>query len=181
MRGFKRLGEKNIMLSSNDFGALYYRCNICGKGFKSKAAELSREVASCMNCGSSVRMRSIMHVLSMELFGKSLSLSQFPVRPDIAGLGLSDWEGYAIPLSKKLNYKNTFYHQEPRMDITSTDPQYEGTVDFLIASDVFEHIPPPVSLAFQNAYKLMDYPAAELRGIEKRQGSIPRCKHRGIP
>jgi len=169
------------MLSSNDFGALYYRCNICGKGFKSKAAELSREVASCMNCGSSVRMRSIMHVLSMELFGKSLSLSQFPVRPDIAGLGLSDWEGYAIPLSKKLNYKNTFYHQEPRMDITSTDPQYEGTVDFLIASDVFEHIPPPVSLAFQNAYKLMDYPAAELRGIEKRQGSIPRCKHRGIP
>lgn len=136
-------------------GCLSFRCNICGQACKAKAASLSREEPSCDGCGSTVRFRAIIHVLSVELFGTSLALPDFPERRDITGIGMSDWEGYAISLARKLNYQNTYYHQEPKLDITSTNFALEGTLDFIISSEVFEHIPPPVSIAFENARKLL--------------------------
>lgn len=142
-------------MASDKFGILSYRCNICGNACETKIKELGRETASCPSCNSSVRMRSLVYLLSIEFFGQPLALPDFPARPDITGIGLSDWEGYANPLSKKLSYKNTFYHKEPRLDITNVSPLLAGTLDFLIASDVFEHIPPPVSTAFENACKLL--------------------------
>lgn len=110
---------------------------------------------SCMNCGSTVRMRTIVHVLSTVLFGKSLSLQDFPFQPHVRVSGLSDWDGYAVPLARKLAYTNTFYHQEPKLDITSIDPALEETLDILISSDVFEHVAPPVSAAFENSFRLL--------------------------
>jgi GT2 family glycosyltransferase/glycosyltransferase involved in cell wall biosynthesis len=136
-------------------GYLNYRCNICGQLCESRLTELGRETPSCSGCGSTVRMRVIIHLLSMELFGKIIALPDFPTRRDIQGMGLSDWDRYAIPLAQKLNYTNTFYHQEPRLDITAISSQLEGTLDFLISTDVFEHIAPPVSTAFVNARKLL--------------------------
>lgn len=110
---------------------------------------------SCRHCGSTVRWRSIIHALSMELFGTSLILSDFPRRPDLAGIGLSDWDGYAKTLAERLNYTNTFFHQEPLLDITSVGSEHSGRYDFIISSDVFEHICQPVSKAFENAYRLL--------------------------
>ena len=140
---------------AKELGALFYQCNICGKLCKSKISGLQREESSCTGCGSTVRMRAIIHVLSMELFGKSLVIRDFPVRPDVTGMGMSDWDGYAIPLSRKFSYKNTYYHKEPKLDITSIDSSLEGTLDFIISSDVFEHVLPPVSIAFENARKIL--------------------------
>jgi SAM-dependent methyltransferase len=100
-------------------------------------------------------MRSVIHALSGVLFGESLALPDFPARPDVRVIGLSDWNGYALRLARKLHYTNTFYHKDPRLDITSIDPALENTLDVLISSDVFEHVAPPVSLAFQNAYNLL--------------------------
>jgi len=136
-------------------GTLLYRCNICGSRCETKVVELKREEPSCLWCGSTVRMRAITHVLSMELFGKSLAIPDFPERPDITGIGMSDWIGYAVPLGKKLGYKNTYYHQEPELDITSIAPDAEGTLDFIISTDVFEHIEPQVSIAFENTRRLL--------------------------
>lgn len=136
-------------------GWLSFRCNICGQACAAKAAALSREEPSCDGCGSNVRFRSIIHVLSVELFGRSLALPDFPKRRDITGIGMSDWEGFAIPLAHKLNYRNTYYHQEPKMDIVSTNSALEGLLDFIISSEVFEHVPPPVSIAFENTRKLL--------------------------
>ena len=116
---------------------------------------MGREDWSCIYCGSTVRFRSIVHVLSMELFGESIALPDFPLRKDLVGLGLSDWEGYAQGLAEKFSYTNAFYHQEPRLDICKPDVSFLGQFDFLIASEVFEHVVPPVSLAFENARKLL--------------------------
>lgn len=54
----------------------------------------------------------------------------------------------------KFNYRNIYY-QEPKLDIAHFDPSLEGTFDFIVSSDVFEHVPPPVSNAFENARKLL--------------------------
>lgn len=68
---------------------------------------------------------------------------------------MTDWAGFAVPLAEKLDYTNTFYHKEPKLDILNIDPRMEGTLDFLLSSEIFEHIPPPVSRAFVNARRLL--------------------------
>jgi len=153
---FKKAFSRFIDITpSHDVDTLSYVCNICGKNCVTKISELRREEVSCIHCGSTVRMRAIIHVLSMELFGESLAIQDFPARPDIVGIGMSDWDGYAIPLARKFRYKNTYYHKDPKLDITSIDPALEGMYDFIISSDVFEHVLPPVSIAFENARKLL--------------------------
>ncbi|MBZ5489502.1 MAG: class I SAM-dependent methyltransferase [Acidobacteriia bacterium] len=84
-----------------------------------------------------------------------MAIPDFPSRPDLSGVGLSDWEGYASRLEKKLGYTNTFYHQHPFLDITSVDHSQAGLYDFIISTDVFEHICPPISKAFENARRLL--------------------------
>jgi SAM-dependent methyltransferase len=91
----------------------------------------------------------------MELFGQSIALPDFPSKPAIRGWGMSDG-GYTSLLSQKIGYINTFYHREPRFDITTPlDPKVAGSLDFLISTEVFEHIAPPVSPAFENARRLL--------------------------
>lgn len=136
-------------------GSLIYRCNVCGGRCVTPVDQLGRETESCPGCGSTVRMRSVIHALSMVIFKESIALPDFPPRPDIRGLGLSDWDGYAVPLARKLRYTNTFYHKEPRLDITAIDPALKNSLDILISSDVFEHVAPPVSRAFTNSARLL--------------------------
>jgi len=142
-------------IKGHEFGVLRFCCNICGRSNEARMSNLERENRSCLHCGSTVRFRSVISALSKELFGKSLALPDFPVNKELTGAGLSDWFGYAAPLAQKLNYTNTFYHKEPRLDITDIDPALEGTLDFLISSDVFEHVAPPVSRIFKNAAALL--------------------------
>jgi len=118
-------------------------------------AALQREVPSCPACGSTVRTRTIVHLLATELFGAPVALPDFPVRRDITGIGLSDSEGYASRLATRLGYRNTYFHAEPRLDITEESTEQAGCYDFIIASDVFEHVAPPVSRAFANARRLL--------------------------
>lgn len=134
---------------------LNFQCNICGNMTSSDMSKLSREVVSCHVCGSTVRMRAIVHVLSMELFGESLTLPDFPCKPELHGVGMSDWDGYAEPLAKKLSYTNTYYHQEPKLDIINISEDIVGSMDFIISSDVYEHVLYPVGVAFQNTARLL--------------------------
>jgi SAM-dependent methyltransferase len=101
-------------------------------------------------------MRAIIRVLSTELFGKNLLLRDFPARADIHGLGMTDWEGYANTLAEKFSYQNTYYHKEPRLDISAVEiPAHLRSNDFVISSEVFEHVVPPVSRAFENVSKML--------------------------
>ena len=139
----------------NHLGHLNFICNICGQQAGLNLPTLHRERVSCLSCGSSLRFRAIIHHLSVELFRESIPLPEFPVSPNIKGIGMSDWFFYANILTKKLSYTNTFYDQEPCLDITDIDPELENSLDFLISSDVFEHVAPPVSVAFENVYRLL--------------------------
>ncbi len=132
-----------------------FTCNICGTRVLCPTADIDREVPSCTECGSSVRFRSIVHLLSTALFGESMPLSDFPVDQSIVGVGLSDAPVYAGPLPAKLDYLNTYYHTDPYLDITAPPPELDGALDFMISSDVFEHVPHPVSRAFEGAYRTL--------------------------
>ncbi len=139
----------------NSQGMLLFRCNICGADCEFPAAALTRESPSCRTCGSTVRMRAMIHAVSLALFGRPLALPDFPSDKTITGIGLSDWPGYAEPLSEKLGYRNSWYHIEPRLDITAIAPQDAGTLDFIVSTDVFEHVCTPVSRAFDGSMQLL--------------------------
>jgi SAM-dependent methyltransferase len=142
---------------TNDNQEIVFRCNICDQINDTRLELLSRDTPSCSNCGSSVRLRAIIQVLTTELFGQSISISQMkPRRPQLSGMGMSCWNGYAAPLSRLTGFRNTFYHQEPRLDITHIEDTDLRSLDFIISSDVFEHIEPPVDRAFSNVRKLLD-------------------------
>jgi SAM-dependent methyltransferase len=132
-----------------------FLCNLCGTANAGTLATLSREALTCAHCGSNVRFRAMGYLVTKEVLGRPLPLPDVPVRKDIAGVGLSDAENYARPLAEKFSYENTFYHTEPRLDITSIDTSHEGRYDFVIASDVFEHVEPPVARAFANARRML--------------------------
>jgi hypothetical protein len=137
---------------------LDFQCNICGHGNTRVPLALvqNREAGSCAACSSSLRMRSVVYLLAMELFGEPRILPQFPVDRSIVGLGLSDWDGYAIGLAAKLGYTNTFYHQEPYLDITDVGDRWRGLQRFVISTDVFEHVPPEgLDAAFRGSRDLL--------------------------
>lgn len=136
-------------------GTLHFRCNICGSASTVLAGALGREVPSCQRCGSTVRMRGMIHALSSALFFKSQAIPDFTENKQLLGKGMSDWDGYAKPLAQKLGYTNTYYHKAPRLDITQISLEDEASVDFLLSTDVFEHVNPPVSKAFENARRML--------------------------
>lgn len=133
----------------------HFTCNLCGAGCACPRGELGREVPSCASCGSTVRTRAIVHLVSMAVFGRSLPLPAFPRRKDVRGAGLSDQDAYALGLADRFDYTNTWFHQPPRLDITAPGPEWLGRCDFLVSSDVFEHVVPPVSRAFEGARRVL--------------------------
>lgn len=96
----------------------------------------------------------MVHKLSTELFGRSAPLPLIPPDKSIAGLGLTDSFSISSILEQRLSYRNTYLHREPRFDLTC-DPSPIGPLDFLIASEVLEHVEPPVIRAFRRAAAIL--------------------------
>jgi SAM-dependent methyltransferase len=127
-------------------------CNICGE--HNHVEHFATEPASCA-CGSNVRMRALIYLLSMELFNQNLILTEFPRLKAIRGLGMSDQEFYARLLAEKFDYTNTYYDREPRLDFRERHPERYGAYDFILSSDVIEHIAPPVERALEECRMLL--------------------------
>lgn len=142
-------------LTSSPSAAIEFVCNICGSANQIDRSAFGRETASCAGCGSTVRTRGIVHMISRELFGADLALPDFPVLKGVRGIGISDSADYAERLAEKFDYRNTRYHKPPEFDIANVPETELGQYDFLIASEVFEHVAPPVGRAFQNAFRLL--------------------------
>jgi SAM-dependent methyltransferase len=132
-----------------------FLCNLCGTPNSGTLAQLSREALTCTHCGSNVRFRAMGHLVVTEVLGRPLALPSVAADKSIAGVGLSDAENYAKPLAEKFDYQNTFYHTDPHLDIADIDDSRVGRYDFIVASDVFEHVVPPVRSAFVNARRML--------------------------
>jgi SAM-dependent methyltransferase len=102
-----------------------------------------------------LRDRAILQVLSRELFGTGLTLPDFPRIKSLRGIGISDSHVYADRLAAKFDYRNTFFDREPRLDIANPPDDECGKYDFAIASEVLEHVTPPVERAFHGAFRLL--------------------------
>ena len=136
-------------------GDTAFECNLCGAFNRVPAALLSRETPSCRTCGSTVRFRAIAQLLVRELLGRDSSLPGLRRHREIRGVGLTDSGTYADRLASRFDYVNTHFDREPRLDITAVPEELEGRNQFVISSDVFEHVAPPVRRAFEGARRLL--------------------------
>ena len=129
-----------------------FTCNVCGA--YNEVEHFATEPASCA-CGSNVRIRALIYLLSTELFGRALTLDEFPTLKSIRGIGMTDQHCYASRLAQKFDYTNTFYDTEPRLDFNERNEELENTCDFLLSADVLEHIAPPIDRALETACRLL--------------------------
>lgn len=129
-------------------------CNVCGT-HNTGVDTFGREVPNCTGCLSTVRIRALLYAFSLELFGAPLLLRDFPALKGLRGVGMTDSDSYAKILAEKFDYRNTFFDRDPRLDITELDARDEGTLDFLISSEVFEHVKPPFEKALENALRFL--------------------------
>jgi SAM-dependent methyltransferase len=93
--------------------------------------------------------------LSLAIFGANLALPDFPRVKSIRGLGIGDSPKYAGRLAEVFDYRNTFDAREPRLDITAPPDGELGAYDFIVSSEVFEHVLTPVEKAFEAAFRLL--------------------------
>jgi len=132
-----------------------FNCNICGKSNAGLAGDFHRELPNCTGCNSTPRFRGIVHALSLGLFKSSIPLSKFPTDLHLKGIGMSEWDVYAKVLAKKFAFTNTFYHQEPKLDVTSEDWKNFQDLDFMICTEVFEHVLQPLEVGFRNMRQML--------------------------
>ncbi|MFC3814346.1 class I SAM-dependent methyltransferase [Lysobacter sp. GCM10012299] len=133
-------------------------CNICGyRLLASRDVISAREVRSCVACGSTLRFRAIMAALqsSLDGDGQVRALERLPRRKYLRGIGMSDAGLYANALESKFGYTNTFFHTEPLLDIRAPGAHQIGQFDFVVSSDVLEHVDGPPQRAFSNLRALL--------------------------
>jgi len=133
---------------------MQFQCNICAAANEFPPAGFGRDETSCAKCGSTVRLRALLRALSVEIFGIPLALPDFPAMKSIRGLGMADQAECASLLESRFDYRNTFFHEAPRFDI-SQPPEEGGIFDFILAGDIFEHVAPPVERSLANACALL--------------------------
>lgn len=132
-----------------------FTCNICGTPNHANAAAFDRESANCASCSSNVRVRSVVRALSIELLSMPLKIPDFPRVKSLRGIGMTDFGPYASRLAEKFDYKNTYYDREPKLDICNPPRDDFGKYDFLISSEIFEHVAAPAVEALRNAWHLL--------------------------
>ncbi|HLW76813.1 MAG TPA: methyltransferase domain-containing protein [Bryobacteraceae bacterium] len=99
-------------------------------------------------------MRAIVALLSREIYGVTIAVPDFPSMKSLRGMGMSDWPDLAERLTQKFDYVNTYYDRPPYFDITNPGKD-RGLYDFILSSEVMEHVAPPVEKAFETLASLL--------------------------
>lgn len=130
-------------------------CNITGQTFDLNDDEKDRELAC--RFGFNSRFRALCYVFCKLFYSECKIINNLAKNKSLKGIGMSD-SGWSNIFEKKFNYINTFYHTSPYLDIYNNEHiKNYNELDFIISSDVFEHIVPFPSLqhAFNNLFKML--------------------------
>jgi len=130
-----------------------FTCVVCGR--TSRSGLPGRESMQCHRCGATWRARAMVLGVLQSLSYSNTALRNVREDWSIRGLGTSDDIKIAKQLVNKFDYVNTYYHKGPKLDLTDVDPQWRECAQFVICSDVLEHVPPPTHFAIEGLYSVV--------------------------
>jgi SAM-dependent methyltransferase len=113
-------------------------------------ASSHRELVICSGCGSNARFRGVFHAIQTHIIGEADATLDAERLKRVTGIGFSDAPQYANKLAETFAYTNTFYHQSPRVDVMDRSSFPEAPCDFIVCSDVLEHVVGDLEIAFEN-------------------------------
>lgn len=127
-------------------------CAMCGCALTT--APHHREITVCEHCGSTPRFCGLALAINRVVWGDTgVPLRERP-RGDVTAIGISDDPNLAGVLGRKLAYVNTWFHQEPQLDICSPDLRY-ADLGLIVCSDVIEHTLEPPVVPLTNLYAML--------------------------
>lgn len=137
--------------------AIAFTCNICGTLSADPSAVKHRELLLCVECGSSARYRGIARAFQDNVLGDNeLPLRTANSRKQKNGIGMSDWPYFVSNLQRLTNHIDTYYHQQPLLDVTNSDScSNYSNLDYVICSEVLEHVISPVSSCLINIHSML--------------------------
>ena len=75
------------------------------------------------------------------------------------------------------SYQNTFLHRPPHFDLMNIDKVSFAPFDFVLCSDVLEHVPPPVDKAMRNLRRLVKPGGALILTVPYLEGDETYMRH----
>lgn len=88
-------------------------------------------------------------------FGNELAFKDLKSDFSTISLGMSDDTSITSVLPSKFSHTNSFYDNFPKVDLLNIDDHLHNHFNLVLCSDVFEHIPKNIELAFTNLYKIV--------------------------
>jgi SAM-dependent methyltransferase len=135
-----------------------FACNLCGEVNSYSGAQIHREMLFCRICGSTARFRGILLALQKHFFPNAAGapIRKLPPLKQYKGLGFSDWAGYVGEFNRIFDHIDTYLHKEPRLDLMDAHSVTAyGQFDYVICSEVLEHVVPPAIHAFEHLRTLV--------------------------
>lgn len=130
---------KTLSNSTDGFIGIFWSCILCGKLNRS-TSQFSRETMPCRKCKSTWRARAVALAV---LHGLGYESKKFQaIAPDWSriGLGISDDITLSSKLSTKFSYSNSYFDTYPYLDIREIPFRAKNQFEFVVCSDVLEHI-----------------------------------------
>lgn len=110
---------------------------------------------SCVRCGSTVRLRALVAAFGREVLGTISPAPDFPVRPELRGVGISDQECCAVHFSRTTTFLNTWFHKEPFRDLMDASTFGGEQYDYVTCSEVLEHVDQPAETALRTIFSIL--------------------------
>jgi ABC-type polysaccharide/polyol phosphate transport system ATPase subunit len=131
-------------------GSFSFTCNACGIEVPlAEGDELSRERGRCPVCGSFVRLRAVVHLISRHLFGRSLPVPDWPEHPAAAIVGVCDPPFFASTFANKASYNNA------QIDLAALPAAFHEQADIAISCDALLLVKPVTQRAFDGLFSLL--------------------------
>jgi SAM-dependent methyltransferase len=147
-----------IALMNNNFPenwrTLMWKCVLCAYQ-NSDHRKPSREKSNCMNCGSTWRARAVALNVLIQLGYPPQSYPEIKSDWSRVGLGISDDVAIASVIPTKFLYSNTYYDAFPSLDIRKIPKTALYGFEFVICSDVLEHIDVKLADAVKGVSRLL--------------------------
>lgn len=124
---------------------LTFTCNCCATRISSiPFDELDRETGACPTCGANVRHRSILALLSIEIFGKPLDLARWPENRAFVCANVGDIGNAKDRLAQKVTFVEPPIDasHEPFLRLNGMPKGMTGTADAVVCSEVLQHVVP---------------------------------------